>query len=349
MRRIVILLSAALLSVGAAATASAQDILPKHVTPQAQAAIKKGLDYLAKAHSQDGSFSGGQDGQAYPVAMTALAGMAFLANGNTPSRGPYSDHVSKIVEFLTSNAQPSGLITGPSQEQGFSMYGHGFSLMFLSSCYGMETNDRMRERMKKIIVNGIKLTASASSNGGWCYTPGSGDEGSVTVTQIQGLRAASNAGFTVPKGAIEGGVHYLEKCKAPEGGICYSLSSAGFDGAHLPISAAAIATLYNAGEYDSKLAESCLAYVSKQFEINKDSWERGTGHSYYTNLYASQAFYQAGDKYWDNYFPRARDQLIKLQSADGSWPGDGIGTIYGTSIALVILQLPYKYLPIYQR
>ena len=92
--------------------------------------------------------------------MTALAGMAILANGNTPSRGPYSDHVGKIVEYLTGNAKPSGLITGPSQEQGFSMYGHGFSLMFLSSCYGMETNDRMRERMKKIIVNGIKLTAS---------------------------------------------------------------------------------------------------------------------------------------------------------------------------------------------
>ena len=201
--------------------------------------------------------------------------------------------------------------------------------------------------MKKIIINGVKLTASASSNGGWCYTPGSGDEGSVTVTQIQGLRAASNAGFTVPKGAIEGGVHYLEMCKTPEGGIRYSLSSG--DGAHLPISAAAIATLYNAGQYDSKLADSCLAYVSKQFAIYKNSFEKGGGHSFYTNLYAAQAFYQAGDKYWDNYFPSARDQLIKMQAKDGSWPGDFVGPVYGTSIALVILQLPYKYLPIYQR
>ncbi len=329
--------------------ASADDLLPKHITPKAQTAIKKGLEYLAKSQSETGSFSGGQDGQAYPIAMTALAGMGFLANGNTPSRGPYADNVAKIVEYLASNVHPSGLITGPTQEQGVSMYGHGFSLMFLSSCYGMETNDKMRDRMKKIINNAVKLTASASSNGGWCYTPGSGDEGSVTVTQIQGLRAASNAGFTVPKGAIEGGVHYLERCKTAEGGICYSLSSVGFDGAHLPISAAAIATLYNAGEYDSKLADSCLNYVSKQFEINKGSFDRGTGHAFYTNLYAAQAFYQAGDKYWDKYFPDARDQLIKMQAADGSWPGDGIGKTYGTAIGLVILQLPYKYLPIYQR
>ena len=213
MRRIFRPSLAICLVLSCASSAMAQDILPKHITPQAQIAIKKGLEFLAKTHSEDGSFSANQDGQAYPVAMTALAGMAFLANGNTPSRGPYADHVAKIVEYLTNNVQPGGLITGPTQEQGFSMYGHGFSLMFLSSCYGMETNDRMRERMKKIINNGIRLTAGASSNGGWCYTPGSGDEGSVTVTQIQGLRAASNAGFTVPKGTIEGGVHYLEMCQ----------------------------------------------------------------------------------------------------------------------------------------
>ena len=61
-----------------------------------------------------------------------------------PLAGPYADQVERIVEYLSSNVQPSGLITGPTQEQGYSMYGHGFSLMFLSSCYGMETDDRMR-------------------------------------------------------------------------------------------------------------------------------------------------------------------------------------------------------------
>jgi len=328
------------------ADAQAQELLPKHITPQTQASIKRGLDYLAKVQGKDGSFTADQDGQSYPITMTALAGMAFLANGNTPSRGPYADRVARIIEYLTTNVQPSGLISGPTQEQGVSMYGHGFALMFLSSCYGMENDDRTRSRMKRIIIDAIHLTATASSNGGWSYTPGNGDEGSVTVTQMQALRAASNAGFTVPKRTIEGAVHYLEMCKAPEGGICYSLGSA--DGAHLPISAAAIATLYNAGQYDSKLADSCLEYVSKRFEQLRGDFSKG-GNDFYTHLYAAQAFYQAGDKYWDDYFPNARDQLLKLQVADGSWLGDYVGPVYGTSIALVILQLPYKYLPIYQR
>jgi hypothetical protein len=169
----------------------------------------------------------------------------------------------------------------------------------------------------------------------------------VTVTQIQALRAAQNAGFTVPKGTIEGAIKYLEACRTPEGGIQYAYQSP--TGPRLAISAAAIATLYNAGEYDSKLADDCMAFVWKEFESHKNSWSKGGGHDYYTHLYAAQAFYQAGDHYWNDYFPGVRDQLLRQQQADGSWNGDGIGPVYGTSIALIILQLPYKFLPVYQR
>src|SRR5207302_1246987 len=171
--------------------------------------------------------------------------------------------------------------------------------------------------LKKIIDNGIDLTAKGQSNiGGWTYVPGMGDEGSVTVTQVQGLRAAHNAGFTVPKGTIEEAVHYLERCKTPEGGIEYSFGSG--SGTRLPITAAAVATLYNAGEYDSKLADTSLAYVYKQFRLHKEQFSKGTGHEFYTHLYAAQAFYQAGDKFWDEYFPTARDQLLAMQDREGA-------------------------------
>ena len=41
--------------------------------------------------------------------------------------------------------------------------------------------------------------------------------------------------------------------------------------------------------------------------------------------------------------------LLSQQRRDGSWEGDGVGSTYGTAIALTILQLPYAYVPIYQR
>ena len=207
---------------------AAEEIYPKHVTAKSQAAVKKGLDYLAKTQNQDGNWTNSQDGNAYPITMASLAGMAFLANGNTPTRGPYAEQVRKVERYLMGNTTPSGLITGPGEEEGRPMYGHGFSMLFLSECYGMETDERVRTKLKKIIADAIMLTARGQSNlGGWTYTPGGGDEGSVTVTQMQGLRAANNAGFSVPKGTIEEAVRYLERCRTPEGGIVYSYGSGG--------------------------------------------------------------------------------------------------------------------------
>ena len=180
------------------------ELLPQHINAQTQKAIKAGLDYLAQTQLQDGNW-GGQDGAAYPTVMAALGGMAFLSHGDTPSRGPYADNIHRVELYLLGNARPSGLITSPAEADSRSMYGHGFSLLFLSTVYGMETDPKTRDQLKKVIINAIDLTSRGQgAYGGWTYIPGGGDEGSVTVTQMQGLRAASNAGFTVPKGTVEG-------------------------------------------------------------------------------------------------------------------------------------------------
>jgi hypothetical protein len=328
------------------AVAQEKEVLPKHVTPEALRAVTKGLDYLAAQQSDDGSWNTG-GGQAYPVAMTGLAGTAFLAHGNSPTRGKYSRSVQGAVEYLVRCATPTGLITGPAQDSGQPMHGHGFALMFLASVYGMVTKESLRRQVGETIRKAVALTSQGqSADGGWTYIPGAGDEGSVTVTQVQALRAAQNAGFLVPKSVIEEAGKYLEKCRTPEGGIQYSLRFGG--GPRLAISAAAVATLYNAGQFDSPIATDCLKYVWGQFKAH-EGWQKGGFHDFYTHLYASQGFYMAGDEYWDNYFPGARDQLIAMQTGDGSWQGDGIGQIYGTAIAVIILQLPYKYLPVFQR
>jgi hypothetical protein len=329
-------------------SAQAQDkeVLPKHVTPETIRAVIKGLDYLAAQQSDDGSWVRG-GGQAYPVAMSALAGTALLAHGNSPTRGRYSRNVQGVVEFLVRCATPTGLITSSSQDNGQPMHGHGFALMFLASVYGMITKESLRRQVADTIRKAVTLTSQGqSSDGGWTYIPGGGDEGSVTVTQVQALRAAHNAGFLVPRAVIEEAGNYLEKCRTPEGGILYSLRAGG--GPRLPISAAAVATLYNAGQFDSPIATDCLKYVWDQFRAN-EGWNKGGGHAYYTHLYAAQGFYMAGDQYWDVYFPGTRDQLLSMQAGDGSWNGDGIGEVYGTAIAVIILQLPFKYLPVFQR
>ena len=197
---------------------AADDLFPKHLDAGTQATIKKGLDYLAATQNDDGFWNNGPDGQAYPTCMAALGGMAFLAHGDTPSRGPYAANIKKVEHYLIGNARSSGLITSPQEEGSRSMHSHGFALLFLATVYGMETDARTRDALKAVITNAINLTCRGQSEaGGWTYIPGAGDEGSVTVTQMQGLRAASNAGFhRAARGpASTQAIKYLEKCKTP--------------------------------------------------------------------------------------------------------------------------------------
>src|SRR5262245_56085781 len=78
---------------------AAEEVLPKHITPDTLKAVRAGLDYLARSQGSDGAWGGDQGGRAYPVAITSLAGMAFLAHGNTPTRGKYAPQIKAAVDY----------------------------------------------------------------------------------------------------------------------------------------------------------------------------------------------------------------------------------------------------------
>lgn len=226
------------------------------------------------------------------------------------------------------------------------MYGHGFSMMFLAQALGEGGSPELEGRIKRVLADAIELTGRAQSGrGGWLYTPdANGDEGSVTVTQVQALRACRNAGLAVPIEVVRQAVGYIEASQQPDGGIAYQ---AGGSGSRPALAAAAVAVLYNAGQYDSPAAERCLAYCRRNIDVSGGG--RGVGHWFYMHLYLAQAYWQAGGDDWDRYFPRIREHLLRSQRPDGSWQGDGVGLVYGTSIAVTILTLPYERVPLYMR
>ncbi|MBI5724136.1 MAG: terpene cyclase/mutase family protein [Planctomycetes bacterium] len=332
-------------------------------------AIDKGLTYLVNVQRSDGGWLDGGGTGAYPTVMTSLAGLALLASGSTPQSGPYYTNVRRAMEYVLMTAERygknDGMIAGEGQEMR-SMYGHGFAMLFLAECYGMETNKELQERLKKVLDKAVNLTIKAQSQvktsfpkpydqaGGWIYTPdGKSDEGSVTVTQLQALRACRNIGIKVPDEVIYKAVAYLKYCQNKDGGISYSASSRG--SSRPAISAAAIACFYAAGRYDkakggkegdmeTKMVEDLVKYCLSANKVGANS-----GHDYYTMFYMSQALYQRGGKDWDDYYTQLKKKLLSSQNADGSWMGDMAGMVYGTSMSCIMLQLPYGYLPVYQR
>lgn len=320
---------------------------PAHITDETETAIKKGLAYLASRQSKDGSFQESGDLGSYPTSMTALAGLALVSSGCTPTQGEYAPQLRKSLTYAIESAKRNGLICRDGSEASRSMYGHGFTMLFLAQVMGMEEDPERLARIRSVLRKGVELTERSQSRlGGWLYTPDmDGDEGSVTVTQVQALRAARNAGVAVPKKVIDRAMSYLEKSVQPDGGIAYRV---GMRGSRPPITAAAVACWFNAGEYENPLARKALRYCKANIGVGQNQggvW----GHFFYAHLYLSQVMYLSGEKDWDEYFPKMRDYLLSTQNEDGSWNGDSVGQVYGTSIALLILQLPYNNLPIMQR
>ena len=342
MRHALLLFLLLLPAVGASAQGDALPVFPPGVTTDTRRAIDRGLKFLVREQGKDGSWRTGGGYGSYPVAMTGLAGLALVASGSTPVRGPYAKNVRRAVSFCLSQQQPNGLIAAPSEESR-SMYGHGFSTLFLSQVYGME-EDQERQRSIRIALERaiVLISRSQSNDGGWLYTPDAhGDEGSVTITQVQAMRGSRNAGVHVPKTTIAKAISYIERSQNPDGGISYSVRSRGSRPA---ITAAACAVLYNAGSYDSPAAEKCFVYAWRHCQPGGSN-----GHNYYTQLYMSQAVWQKGEKKWSQYFEKIQRFLLRTQQGNGSWQGDHVGLVYGTAIALLILQIPYNHLPVLSR
>ena len=132
-------------------TGSPGPVPPEMVTPETVKAIEKGLNYLAKTQRNDGSWLNNAGGYGvYPAVMTSLAGLAFLSNGSTPQSGRYARNVSKAMNYILNVAESNkadGLIAGPGSESR-SMYGHGFAMLFLAQCYGMDVGKETETRIR---------------------------------------------------------------------------------------------------------------------------------------------------------------------------------------------------------
>jgi hypothetical protein len=59
--------------------------------------------------------------------------------------------------------------------------------------------------------------------------------------------------------------------------------------------------------------------------------------------------YLAGGRYWQRWWPATRDQFISRQSSGGGWLDHYAGGAYATSMSLIVLQMPKRYLPIFQK
>ncbi len=313
--------------------------LAGEMTEALHTSVQKGFEYMKNQQNSDGSIGRGRYGK--HVGITALCALAFMADGNLPGRGAYGEEVSKALEFVLAHSTETGLLTGePSHGP---MYGHGFAALFLGEVYGMNPDDK---RVRDALVKAIELiVGTQNEEGGWRYNPVPYDaDVSVTICQVMALRSARNAGIKVPKQTIDRAVEYVRRCQNPDGGFKYMMQAGG---SAWPRSAAAVATLYYAGIYEDDSIERGLQYLIRN--AMPGGGMSGQAHFYYGHYYAIQAMYMAGGEKWQTWWPAARDEIISRQASNGGWLDNSSGGDDATAMSLIVLQMPKRYLPIFQR
>ena len=324
---------------GAAATASHKIIFgrPSHlqheITPQVRRAVARGLKWLSAQQNADGSF-----GHQNLVAVSALGGLAFVAGGNLPGQGRYGHNTAQALRYVLSQCQPSGLIA--SSSDGAPMYGQGFATLFLAEVYGESHQPELRQKLQRAVR---LIIETQNAQGGWRYQPmPMPADISVTICQVMALRAARQAGIDVPHRTIKKAIAFVRQLQNPDGSFDY-MPGMLFD--PVPQTAAAVALLFYAGVYHGKAVTAGVQYLNHDIP---GAPTNNPAYFFYGNYYGTQAMFLAGGHWWSRWCPAIQKTLLARQSPSGNWQATP-GRSYGTAMALIILQIPDRLLPILQK
>jgi len=234
------------------------------------------------------------------------------------------------------------------------MHGHAYAVLFLAQVMGATQRQPIATKIRATVSRGVKLIQDSQSlDGGWYYEPDTRDrtkdEASITVCCLQALRAAKDAGIAVDANAIGKALLYLEKCSNDNGSFKYSSKSPARQTSY-EITAAAVSTLDAAGEYHSDLHRKGVGYLLDAVGRHpKNPLKAARRYPFYGNLYAAQVYFQLGGEAWKTWAAKAYPRLLADQRSNGGWDHAQYGTEYATSVALLMLEIPLGYLPIFER
>ena len=288
-----------------------------------------------------------------PIAATSMALLAFLAAGNTPTKGLYKNEVARGLNFLTSCGRPS--TEGTSfREEGGTMYSHGLATITLCEAYAMLTE---REKKKYRALGELAQSAvvfieyAQADDGGWRYSPRQAGDTSVVGWMMMALKAAQLANLDVRGETVLNARNFLRDVVSFEYETRYGYTSA------TPNTPATdciglLCRLYLDWTIENP---SLLKGVERVANVEGPKF----GSPYYM-YYATQLLYNVGGDSWKQWNARVRDELIRTQSTEGhergSWypdNGDGHvatgGRLMATALNCMILEVYYRHMPIYQK
>ena len=304
----------------------------------------RGLQFLATKQSKQGNWPGGYGGPG----TTGMGVMVFLASGEDPNFGVYSNNIRKALRsMINSQNAKTGYF-------GNSMYHHGFAMLGLAEAYGAvdertlwPAGTKGKRTIGQALELGVRCAITSQKNnptGAWRYSPQANDaDTSVSGAVLVGLLAARNAGIEVPDESIDKAINYYTNMTSDSGQVGYSGGfGGGFDESIARISIASL--VYSvARRKDLPEYKATLGYLTARLEQTSNNH-----YQEYADYYQAQALFQGDIEAWEKWNKLLVRRLKAKQKKDGSFTGQ-FGPEVGTKMSLLALALNFRFLPIYER
>ena len=328
-------------------------------------AVALGLEWLAAHQNSNGSWSydfrkcpnckgkcGNPGWNKSQNSATALALLPFLGCGVTHKQGKaeYRQVVDKGLKFILKNSvlRPQGRDFMDVSDGG--MYHQGLVSIVICEAAAMSQDPKIKEAAQQAVD--FICYAQIPSDGGWRYQPrdSSGGDTSVVGWQIMALKSGQMGGAHVPNEVFFKARRFLDTVVGIDKGAIYGYKSSQDvrRDNRATSSIGLLSQMYMGWGADNPALIRGVEYLSAKGP--------DPGNLYY-NYYATQVMHHFGGETWTRWNKAQRNPLIARQSQDGhqrgSWYFDGEwndrgGRLYTTSLSILILEVYYRHLPLYQ-
>ncbi len=334
-----------------------RDLVEKYGSPkESLEAIHKGLVWLKSHQRDDGrwslhDFNGqcrghrckGHGSAKSDTAGTGLALLPFLGDGHTHKKGDYRSTVDRGLRWLIEQQKDDGdLFTGG--ESNAQMYSHAIGTIALCEAYGMSGDASLRGPAQKAINF---IVSAQHSEGGWRYRPNERGDMSVVGWQIMALKSAQIADLEVPQKTFTAVWKFLDHTRSARSEFGYQDR-----GRSTPALTAEglLCMQYLGVRYDDPRLRSGADNLLKKLPAER----KDTSYYWY---YGTQVMFHLQGDHWTGWNEAAAPLLIETQITEGpstgtwdprdNWEGRG-GRLYATSLRLLMLEVPYRHLPLYK-
>jgi hypothetical protein len=317
-------------------------------------AVAHGLRWLQAHQQENGSWRFDlQGGMCYgrcrnpgtvgsTTASTALGILPFLGAGHThtDAADEYHDLVQRGLYYLQQRAvyTPHG-----SDLQEGTMYAQALATIALCEAYGL-TGDKQLKNLAQTAIDFI-VFAQERQGGGWRYVPGLPGDITVTGWQVMALKSGQMAHLNVPRPTIYLAQHFLDSVERDNGAQYAYLPQDKCT--PTPTAIGLLCRVYTGWRRNKPALYQGVKYLMQ--------WGPSADNMYF-NYYVTQVLHHWEGPDWDTWNRKMREFLVRTQATQGhesgSWyfsggKGDVGGRLYNTALAIMTLEVYYRYMPLY--